>query len=66
MSAIFATTAALDPEIYPVGVATASLGMCSTHTLGRKFTALQANGWKYTEIGFQDYMNWVRSRRPDL
>lgn len=56
----------LDAAVYPVGIATASLGMCATHTLERKFAALQANGWKYTEIGFGDYVTWVRSRRPNL
>lgn len=50
----------------PVGVATASLGMCATHTLERKFAALQAAGWKYTELSFADYVAWVRSQQPDL
>ncbi|WWD01548.1 hypothetical protein V866_008493 [Kwoniella sp. B9012] len=48
------------------GVATASLGFGKSHTIPAKFAALEKASYKYTEVGFGDYMSWVRSRRPDL
>ncbi|AFR98803.1 3-dehydroshikimate dehydratase [Cryptococcus neoformans C23] len=48
------------------GVATASLGMNSIHDIYNKFGALQKAGFKYVEVGFGAYMEWVRSELPDL
>lgn len=48
------------------GVATASLGMNSIHDIYKKFEALQKAGFKYVEVGFGAYMEWVRSELPDL
>lgn len=56
----------LDDEAFRFGVATASLGMHPSHTMERKFAAMQQAGIKYTEIGFAGYMEWVRSMVPDL
>jgi hypothetical protein len=49
-----------------VSFATPSLGMHANHTLESKFAALQAAGYKYTELGFGNYMAWVRSLEPEL
>jgi len=51
---------------FQIGVATASLGMAASHTLGAKFAALQAAGFTYCALGFAEYMTWVRSEIPDL
>ncbi|GFZ51153.1 hypothetical protein JCM24511_08911 [Saitozyma sp. JCM 24511] len=56
----------LDDEAFRFGVATASLGMHPSHTMERKFAAMQQARIKYTEIGFAGYMEWVRSMVPDL
>ncbi|WWC69589.1 uncharacterized protein I206_103532 [Kwoniella pini CBS 10737] len=53
-------------EKYRIGVATASLGMTKSHTLPLKFAALRKAGYKYAEVGFGDYMAWVRERNPNL
>ncbi|WVF72588.1 hypothetical protein IAT40_007405 [Kwoniella sp. CBS 6097] len=48
------------------GVASASLGFGASHTLDVKLAAIQKAGHKFAEIGFGDYVAWVRSRRPEL
>lgn len=48
------------------GVATASLGFAASHTLEAKLKALQTAGFKYCELGFGEYVAWVRSVRPDV
>lgn len=55
-----------DRSIYPIGVATASLGMAPSATLDRKFAALQKAGFVTCELGFSAYVDWVRARRPQL
>lgn len=49
-----------------VAFATPSLGMHANHTLEKKFAAMQEAGYKYAEMGFGNYMAWVRSLEPDL
>jgi hypothetical protein len=49
-----------------VSFATASLGMNKIHTLEKKFAALQESGYKYVELGFGNYMEWVRQQEPQL
>ncbi|KIR34912.1 hypothetical protein I352_02167 [Cryptococcus deuterogattii MMRL2647] len=56
----------MDISSYTWGVATASLSMRPEDTIERKFTALQAAGFKNCELGFSGYMEWVRQQRPDL
>ncbi|ODN81782.1 hypothetical protein L202_02155 [Cryptococcus amylolentus CBS 6039] len=48
------------------GVATASLGMNPIHDICTKFDALQKAGFTYTEVGFGEYVAWVRSELPNL
>ncbi|EON68432.1 hypothetical protein W97_07756 [Coniosporium apollinis CBS 100218] len=48
------------------GVATASLGMAALHTLELKFAALQKSGFTCCELGFGEYVAWVRRRCPHL
>ncbi|WRT68156.1 uncharacterized protein IL334_005131 [Kwoniella shivajii] len=48
------------------GVASASLGMAKCHTLELKLAALKKAGYRFAEVGFGDYVAWVRSRRPEL
>lgn len=50
----------------PIAFATPSLGMHPTHTLERKFMAMQEAGFNATVLGFGEYMAWVRQREPDL
>lgn len=49
-----------------VGVATASLGMHPSHTLEIKLQAIKEAGFQYCEVGFGDYMGWVRTQYPQL
>jgi hypothetical protein len=49
-----------------IAFATPSLGMNKIHTLEKKFSALQASGYKYAELGFGNYMEWVRQQEPKL
>lgn len=56
----------LDFERIRFGIATASLGMASSHTLVSKFQAMQKAGFRYAELGFGAYMSWVREQVPDL
>ncbi|WVW79123.1 hypothetical protein I302_101088 [Kwoniella bestiolae CBS 10118] len=46
----------------PIGYATPSLGLNPAHTLEIKFQAMQNNGWKEVELGFGNYVAWVRGR----
>lgn len=48
------------------GFATPCLGFHENHTLERKFAAMQEAGWDHVELGFGNYVAWVRSRVPDL
>lgn len=50
----------------PVGVATASMGMSPCHTLESKFAALCDAGFKNVEIGYHNYVSWVKERNPGL
>jgi hypothetical protein len=45
-----------------VGYATPCLGMNPSHTLELKFAALQSAGFKFVELGFGNYVSWVRSK----
>ncbi|ALO69296.1 hypothetical protein CNG02985 [Cryptococcus deneoformans JEC21] len=55
-----------DISTFRFGVSSASLGMAKCHTLESKFSALQKAGYAYAQVGFGDYVSWVRSRRPGL
>ena len=46
--------------------ATPSLGMHASHTLEIKLKAMADAGYKYVELGFGNYMAWVRSVEPQL
>lgn len=51
---------------YVFGVAAASLGMQPQHTIEKKWEALQQAGFSHCEIGFGNYMEWVRQKTPEL
>ncbi|KAK6909912.1 hypothetical protein L486_00436 [Kwoniella mangroviensis CBS 10435] len=53
-------------DSFRFGVAAASLGMHPSHTLEQKFAALRNAGFKYTEVGFAGYIDWLRQEIPDL
>ncbi|OCF41148.1 3-dehydroshikimate dehydratase [Kwoniella heveanensis CBS 569] len=53
-------------DSFRFGVAAASLGMHPSHTLVDKFAALQKAGFKYVEVGFAGYMDWLRQELPEL
>lgn len=55
-----------DLEGLKLGYASQCLGMHSNHTLELKFKAMADHGFKYVELGFGNYVNWVRSQVPDL
>lgn len=48
------------------GVATASLGFHENHTIESKFLALERAGFHHVCVGFEDYVNWVRLKQPNL
>ncbi|WWC65527.1 uncharacterized protein I303_108145 [Kwoniella dejecticola CBS 10117] len=48
------------------GVATASLGFSPKFTLEHKFAAIHKAGFKYCEVGFGGYVEWVRQKITDL
>lgn len=50
----------------PVGVATGSMGMRPCHTFESKFAALRDAGFKNVEIGYHNYVAWVRQLNPEL
>ncbi|KAI5476109.1 hypothetical protein MNV49_000427 [Pseudohyphozyma bogoriensis] len=50
----------------PIAFAIPSLGMDKSHTLEKKFEAMQQAGQKNAELGFAGYMAWVRSLEPNL
>jgi len=51
-----------DVDELKVGYATPCLGMHPAHTLEIKFEALAGTGFKYVELGFGNYVAWVRSK----
>ena len=53
-------------DSHDIGVATASLGMHPRHTLEDKFSALQKAGFRFVELGFADYVAWIRQHNPGL
>ncbi|WRT69336.1 uncharacterized protein IL334_006320 [Kwoniella shivajii] len=53
-------------ESLQYGVATASLGFSSKFTLEDKFAAIQKAGFKFVELGFSGYVEWVRQKLPNL
>lgn len=53
-------------DSFRIGVATASLGFHPSHTLEHKFAALKNAGFKYTEVGFAGYIEWIRQQVPGL
>jgi sugar phosphate isomerase/epimerase len=55
-----------DIQDFRFGVATASLGMAAVHTLELKFAALQKFGFTCCELGFGEYVAWVRRQCPHL
>lgn len=55
-----------DLDNFRLGVASASLGMAPSHTMERKMAALQDAGFVFCEVGFGDYVTWVRTKHPDL
>ena len=56
----------LSLKSHRLGVATASLGMNAIHTLETRFAALRKAGFAFCEVGFGDYIAWVRSQSPHL
>jgi sugar phosphate isomerase/epimerase len=56
----------VDIGAFRFGVATASLGMAASHTLELKLAALQKSGFTCCELGFGEYVAWVRRQCPDL
>lgn len=58
------TTAELDG--LKLGYASQCLGMHPNHTLENKFAAMADNGFKYVELGFGNFVAWVRSKEPNL
>jgi len=53
-------------QALPFAFATPSLGMHPSHTLDIKIDSMEKAGYKNIELGFGDFMNWVRSQRHDL
>lgn len=51
-----------DIDAFKVGYATPCLGMNPAHTLEIKFEALAGTGFKHVELGFGNYVAWVRSK----
>lgn len=49
-----------------ISFATPSLGLRPSHTLEQKLEAMADAGFKYAELGFGNYMAWVRSKDPKL
>jgi hypothetical protein len=63
---IFVNVMTVSFQGHRVGVATASLGMHPSHTLEAKLQAIREAGFRYCEVGFGDYMGWVRTQYPQL
>ncbi|KAK8843513.1 hypothetical protein IAR55_007173 [Kwoniella newhampshirensis] len=50
----------------PTGYATPCLGLNPAHTLEMKFRAMQEADFPMVELGFGNYVAWVRSKVPNL
>lgn len=61
-----ATVSRTELDGLKLGYASQCLGMHPHHTLEMKFEAMVENGFKYVELGFGNFVAWVRSKKPDL